>query len=54
MDRWAWEQLDPWLEIPRELPLGALLYVIHGPPRAAAGKRRQHTSNCTRQPHQQA
>ncbi len=31
MDRWAWEQLDPWLEIRRELPIGALLCVIHGP-----------------------
>jgi site-specific recombinase XerD len=30
MDRWAWEQLDPWLEIRRELPIGALLCVIHG------------------------
>ncbi len=25
MDRWAWEQLDPWIEIRRELPIGALL-----------------------------
>jgi site-specific recombinase XerD len=31
MDRWAWEQLDSWLKIRRELPLGALLCVIHGP-----------------------
>ena len=31
MDRWAWDQLDPWLEIRRELPIGALLCVIHGP-----------------------
>ncbi len=31
MDRWAWEQLDPWLEIRRDLPIGALLCVIHGP-----------------------
>jgi integrase/recombinase XerD len=31
MDRWAWEQLDPWLEIRRELPIGAVLCVIHGP-----------------------
>jgi site-specific recombinase XerD len=30
MDRWAWEQLVPWLEIRRELPIGALLCVIHG------------------------
>jgi integrase len=31
MNRWAWDQLDPWLEIRRELPIGALLCVIHGP-----------------------
>jgi site-specific recombinase XerD len=31
MDRWAWEQLDSWLEIRHELPIGALLCVIHGP-----------------------
>jgi site-specific recombinase XerD len=36
MDRWAWEQLEPWLEIRRELPLGAMLCVIHGP---TAGRR---------------
>ncbi len=29
MDRWAWEQIDPWLGIRRELPIGALLCVIH-------------------------
>ncbi|HET9720870.1 MAG TPA: tyrosine-type recombinase/integrase [Solirubrobacteraceae bacterium] len=28
MDRWAWDQLDPWLEVRRELPVGALLCVI--------------------------
>jgi len=36
MDRWAWEQLDSWLEIRRQLPIGALLCVIHGP---SAGRR---------------
>src|SRR5271167_3582258 len=36
MDRWAWDQLDPWLEIRRELPIGALLCVVHGP---TAGRR---------------
>ncbi len=30
MDRWAWGQLDPWLQTRRELPVGALLCVIHG------------------------
>ena len=36
MDRWAWDQLDPWLEIRRDLPVGAVLCVIHGP---TAGRR---------------
>ena len=36
MDRWAWDQLDPWLEIRRKLPIGAMLCVIHGP---TAGRR---------------
>jgi site-specific recombinase XerD len=31
MDRWAWGQLDRWLQTRRELPIGALLCVIHGP-----------------------
>jgi site-specific recombinase XerD len=31
MDRWAWNQLDPWLDIRARLPVGALLCVIHGP-----------------------
>src|SRR3954453_12352771 len=30
MDAWAWEQLQPWLELRRELPLGPLLCVING------------------------
>jgi integrase len=31
MDRWAWTQLDPWMEIRGDLPVGALVCVIHGP-----------------------
>jgi hypothetical protein len=33
MDRWAWEQLDPWLHARVALPVGALLCVINGPTR---------------------
>jgi integrase len=36
MDRWAWEQLNPWLEIRRQLPIGSVLCAIHGP---TAGRR---------------
>ena len=30
MDAWAWEQLTPWLELRRTMPVGALLCVING------------------------
>ena len=30
MDAWAWEQLQPWLELRRQLPVGPLLCVIAG------------------------
>jgi site-specific recombinase XerC len=28
MDRWAWEQLDPWLQVRAGLPVGALFCVM--------------------------
>jgi site-specific recombinase XerD len=31
MDRWAWEQIDPWLQARLSRPVGALLCVIDGP-----------------------
>jgi site-specific recombinase XerD len=30
MDAWGWEQLQPWIEVRRELPVGPLLCVING------------------------
>jgi len=30
MDAWGREQLDPWLDMRRELPIGSLLCVING------------------------
>src|SRR3989440_432111 len=47
MDRWAWERLEPWLELRRGLPVGAgaLFCVLRGPTRgrpcAPAGIRGQ-------------
>jgi site-specific recombinase XerD len=35
MDRWGWEQLQPWMELRGRLPVGALLCVIRG---ATAGR----------------
>jgi Phage integrase family len=31
MDRWAWEQLRPWLHLRATLPVGALFCVLRGP-----------------------
>jgi site-specific recombinase XerD len=31
MDRWAWEQLTPWLQLRATLPAGALFCVLRGP-----------------------
>ena len=33
MDRWAWEQLTPWLHLRASLPVGALFCVLRGPTR---------------------
>jgi site-specific recombinase XerD len=45
MDRWAWEHLEPWLELRTDLPVGALFCVLRGPTRgrpcAPAGIRGQ-------------
>ncbi len=45
MDRWAWDQLAPWLQLRAELPVGALFCVLRGPtpgrPWAPAGVRAQ-------------
>ena len=30
MDAWGWEELQPWLDMRRELPVGPLLCVING------------------------
>ena len=41
MGRWAWSQLEPWIAIRRQLPVGALLCVIHG---ATAGRNWESSS----------
>jgi integrase len=33
MDEWAWEQLQPWIDVRLELPVGPLLCVMNGPTR---------------------
>jgi site-specific recombinase XerD len=41
MDRLAWSQLEPWMSIRRQLPVGALLCVIRG---ATAGRHWESSS----------
>ncbi len=33
MDMWAWEELQPWLDVRLDLPIGSLFCVINGPTR---------------------
>ena len=33
MDNWGWEQLDPWLQVREQMPVGALFCIIYGPTR---------------------
>ncbi len=33
MDRWAWEQLEPWLAVRPAMPVGALFCTLRGPTR---------------------
>jgi site-specific recombinase XerD len=33
MDAWGWDELQPWLELRLQLPVGPLLCVINGPTR---------------------
>src|SRR5436309_5971208 len=48
MDRWSWDQLDCWLEIRRQLTIGAVLCVIHGP---TAGRRWEASAARKQLPH---
>ena len=41
MDRWGWSQLEPWMAVRCQLPVGALLCVIRG---ATAGRRWESSS----------
>jgi site-specific recombinase XerD len=31
MDAWGWQELQPWLEVRLELPVGPLFCIVHGP-----------------------
>jgi hypothetical protein len=38
MDDWAWEQLEPWLTVRVELPVGPLFCVVNGRPADGRGR----------------
>jgi integrase len=46
MDAWGWEQLQPWLDVRCELPIGPLLCVINGTTRGRTGRPPQHAPSC--------
>jgi integrase len=48
MDRWAWSQLQPWMSVRGQLPVGALLCVIRG---ATAGRHWEPSSARTTRAH---
>ena len=45
MDRWAWSQLDPWLALRQELPVGALFAWSAARPPAGTGTCPQPANN---------
>jgi integrase len=53
MDDWAWERLEPWLQVRVELPVGPLFCVVNGPTRgrpwsAAAARSRGRRATALR------
>ena len=54
MDRWAWDQLDPWLELRTTLPVGSLFCVLRGPTQVGRAPRRGSARSCAAPRRQQA
>jgi integrase len=46
MDSWGWEQLQLWLDLRRELPVGPLLCVINGTTRGRHCHPPRHAPSC--------
>jgi integrase len=46
MDAWGWEQLQPWLNLRRELPVGPLFCIISGATRGRHWRRPRHAPTC--------
>jgi integrase len=54
MDAWGWEQLQPWLELRREFPIGPLLCVMNGMTRGRHWSPARHAPSYDVPPSQQA
>jgi site-specific recombinase XerC len=53
MDAWGWEQLEPWLDVRRTVPVGPLLCVITARPADGTGRRLRHVPRCGAPPARQ-
>jgi integrase len=54
MDAWGWDELQPWLDMRLELPVGPLLCVINGPTRGRTGQAPPRGRTCEGPPSGQA
>ena len=46
MNVWGWDELAPWLELRRELPVGPLLCIINGTTRGRHWPAPRHAVQC--------
>jgi integrase len=50
MDAWGWEELQPWLELRLEIPIGPLFCVINGPRAGERGRAPPREPTCAGPP----
>ena len=53
MDAWGWEELQPWIDMRREVPVGPLLCVINGATRGRHWSPAAHGPSCGAPPPRQ-
>jgi integrase len=53
MDAWGWEELQPWLDVRRELPVGPLLCASTASRGHGIGRRLRHVPSCAAPPPRQ-
>jgi hypothetical protein len=50
MDEWAWEQLQPWLELRVGLPVGPLFCIVNGRPADGFARAQPRAPRCAKPP----